>query len=108
MLITARKPYCVSAHGACSRELPQPKLSPASRTCAPCASRLVQHEVRLRIARGVVAPVVEQLLVEALPCEVVFRKRAGMIWSVSTLFDGSGTMRLSKLVNGFIAVSSRR
>ena len=27
-----------------------------------------------------------------------------MIWSVSTLFIGSGTMRLSKLVNGFIAV----
>src|SRR5271165_4503247 len=32
VLITARKPYCVSAHGACSRELPQPKLSPASST----------------------------------------------------------------------------
>src|ERR1700754_4058685 len=29
VLITARKPYCVSAQGACSRELPQPKLSPA-------------------------------------------------------------------------------
>ena len=26
-----------SAHGACSREEPQPKLSPASRICAPCA-----------------------------------------------------------------------
>src|ERR1017187_6432847 len=35
VLITARKPNCVSAHGACSRELPQPKLSPASSTCAP-------------------------------------------------------------------------
>src|ERR1700722_11476808 len=32
VLITARNPYCVSAQGACSRELPQPKLSPASKT----------------------------------------------------------------------------
>ena len=37
VLTTARKPNCVSAHGACSRELPQPKLSPASSTCAPRA-----------------------------------------------------------------------
>ena len=35
VLITARKPNWVSAQGACSRELPQPKLSPASRICAP-------------------------------------------------------------------------
>ena len=40
--------------------------------------------------------------------EVVFRKRAGMIWSVSILLMASGTTRLSKLVNGFIVVSSRR
>src|SRR5580698_1076916 len=32
VLITARKPYCVNAQGACSRELPHPKLSPASKT----------------------------------------------------------------------------
>src|SRR5579872_815356 len=38
VLMTARKPYCVSAHGACSRELPQPKLSPASRIFAAFAS----------------------------------------------------------------------
>jgi len=47
VLTTARKPNCVSAHGACSRELPQPKLSHhagqgagrggqrAGRKCAP-------------------------------------------------------------------------
>ena len=66
VLITARNPNCVSAHGACSRELPQPKLSPASRISAPFASRLIQDEVRLRIAVGVVPPVVEQLLVQTL------------------------------------------
>ena len=30
---TARKPYWVSAQGACWCELPQPKLSPARRIC---------------------------------------------------------------------------
>src|SRR5271165_5965470 len=33
VLMTARNPYWSSAQGACSRELPQPKLSPASRIC---------------------------------------------------------------------------
>ena len=65
VLITARKPNCVSAQGACSRELPQPKLSPASRICGALGARLVQDEIGLGIALGVVAPVVEELLVEA-------------------------------------------
>jgi len=34
----ARKPKAVSAHGACSRDDPQPKLRPARRICAPSAS----------------------------------------------------------------------
>ena len=34
----ARKPQSTSAHGACSREEPQPKLSPARRIFAPFAS----------------------------------------------------------------------
>ena len=34
--MTTRSPQPTSAHGACSREEPQPKLSPASKTCAPC------------------------------------------------------------------------
>ena len=33
--ISARKPYCSSAHGACSREEPQPKFLRASRMEAP-------------------------------------------------------------------------
>ena len=33
--ITVWKPYCSSAHGACSREEPQPKFSRASRMEAP-------------------------------------------------------------------------
>ena len=34
----ARMPHEVSAHGACSRDEPHPKLSPASRTWRPCIS----------------------------------------------------------------------
>ena len=64
--MTARNPNCVSAQGACSRELPQPKLSPASRICASLASGRVQDEVRLGPALGVVAPVVEELVAQAL------------------------------------------
>ena len=37
VLTTARNPNPVNAHGACSREEPQPKLSPAMRICAPAA-----------------------------------------------------------------------
>ena len=65
VLITARNPKPVSAHGACSRDEPQPKLSPASRICAPCGIGRVQDEVRLRRTVGVVAPVGEQRGAEA-------------------------------------------
>ena len=34
----ARMPYAVSAHGACSRDDPAPKLSPASRIARPAIS----------------------------------------------------------------------
>ena len=36
--ITTRKPWSSSAHGACSREEPQPKLRPATRIDAPAYS----------------------------------------------------------------------
>ena len=65
VLITARNPNWVSAQGACSRELPQPKLSPASRICSVLAARRIQDEIRFRISLRVIAPVAEELLVEA-------------------------------------------
>src|ERR1700730_11202200 len=40
VLMMALNPYCTKAHGACSRELPQPKLSPVIRICAPLAEGL--------------------------------------------------------------------
>ena len=60
VLMTARMPKSSSAHGACSRDEPQPKLRPATSTWQPCGLRLVQHEVGLRLAGLVVAPVGEQ------------------------------------------------
>ena len=47
---TARKPKSWSAQGACSREEPQPKLSPATSTAQPSASG------RLRTKSGRGAP----------------------------------------------------
>jgi hypothetical protein len=35
VLMTARMPKSTSAHGACSREEPQPKLRPATRMLQP-------------------------------------------------------------------------
>ena len=65
VLMTAWKPKSCSAQGACSREEPQPMLRPATRMRAPCGLGFVQHEVGLRIAGGVVAPVGEQVFAEA-------------------------------------------
>ena len=45
---TARMPASTSAHGACSRDEPQPKLSPATRIVQPCAS----GRFRTNSARG--------------------------------------------------------
>jgi len=55
-------------------QLPQPKLSPASRICAPAARR-VENKIRLLAAIGVVAPVAKQILIQTLFRDV-FRKRA--------------------------------
>ncbi len=66
VLITARNPYCVSAHGACSRELPQPKLSPASRIWQAFASGLFRMKSGFGVAVGVVAPVAEKLIAQAV------------------------------------------
>ena len=42
VLMTARIPQPVNAQGACSRDEPQPKLSPATRICAPWYSGLLR------------------------------------------------------------------
>jgi hypothetical protein len=62
--ITQRMPKSSSAHGACSRDEPQPKLSPATRICA-FDRRLVEHEIGVLVAVVVIAHLVEQVLAEA-------------------------------------------
>ena len=62
----ARNPYWFSAHGACSREDPQPKFLPVMRIVAPRVLRLVQFKVGIFcLAVVVVAPVEKQKLAEA-------------------------------------------
>ena len=62
----ARMPQAVSAHGACSRDEPAPKLSPTSRICAAGHPRLVEDERRV-LERAVLLepPVAEERLGEA-------------------------------------------
>ncbi len=66
VLITARNPYCVRAQGACSRLLPHPKLSPARRIWDRLGFWRVQDEIRFGLAFGVVTPVKEKLIAEAV------------------------------------------
>ena len=72
--MTLRKPYCSSAHGACSRDEPQPKFSRASEHRRALVARLVQHEIRIertlavvhvRLAAIEIAPLVEEVRAEA-------------------------------------------
>jgi hypothetical protein len=55
-------PYSASAHGACSREEPQPKFLPATRMEAPRILRLIPNEIRVRFSVSQVTPVIEQEL----------------------------------------------
>ena len=65
--ITASKPKSASAHTACSRDEPQPKLLPASSTRAsPVASKRAPRQSANSCAPSPARP-------------VVFKKRAGMI-----------------------------
>ena len=88
----ALKPKSSSAHGACSRELPQPKLARVSNTSALVA-RLVQDEIGiLRTQRAIlpgladihVTPLVESVRAEPGTLDRL-QNCLGMIASVSTL-----------------------
>jgi hypothetical protein len=63
--ITQRMPKSSSAQGACSRDDPQPKFSPATRICAFAIGGLVQDEIGDLVAVVVIAHLVEQVLAEA-------------------------------------------
>ena len=101
-----------SAHGACSREEPQPKFLRASRIVRALVARLVEHEVRVSgvacpcpARRVEVAPGVEQ--VRPKPVRLIdFRNCFGMIASVSTLARSSGATRPFRTVNFSMPSSS--
>src|SRR5262252_1936844 len=100
--MTARKPNCCKAHGACSREDPEPKLRPLTRTLAAWCSGLFSTKSgfgdpsgrnRQSKNRPASKPVRAMLL----------RNCLGMIWSVSTSTRSSGATRPVWRVNGSIA-----
>ena len=85
--VVEQRPGRVLARGAAA------EVAAGDQHLAARGRGLVQHEVGLRRAVGVVAPVGEQRAAEALARRWCVRKRAGMIWSVSMLVDGSTTVR---------------
>src|SRR4051812_30744442 len=89
----ARKPACWSAQGACSREEPQPKLSPATSTEPSANSVRFSTKFgsfwRQRSKRNWPQPV----------RSIRLRWTAGMIWSVSTFVRYSGTTLPAWVVN---------
>src|SRR5213080_1718309 len=96
--ITQVMPKSLSAHGACSREEPQPKLSPATRILAlryadllstKSGFSLPSSRYRFSAKRPLPSPV--RL--------IVLRYCLGMIMSVSTLIIFSGAATPSNLVN---------
>ena len=96
--MTARNPQPANAQGACSREEPQPKLSPASRT-APRSIRGGSRQIRVGAAVRQIAPARKTIPRPTQPIGH-FQKRAGMIWSVSTSSHGSGMTREVSVLNG--------
>src|ERR1700682_5719097 len=101
--MTVRNPYCCSAHGACSRDEPEPKLRPEIKTLAPAYWGLLSTKsgfgepsdsTRESKKRPFSKPVRAMLL----------RNCLGMIWSVSTSTRSSGATRPVWWVKGSIGV----
>mmetsp|Transcript_14927 Transcript_14927/g.59858 ORF Transcript_14927/g.59858 Transcript_14927/m.59858 type:complete len:221 (+) Transcript_14927:1053-1715(+) len=117
---TTTRPASLMAHGACSREEPQPKLSPATRILArflgsPCA---VQGS-RLRTKSGLRSGASPRATPSGLwyrssakaanprPVRLmVLRYSLGMIMSVSTFWMSSGAARPSTMPIDFEAKST--
>ena len=103
---TARNPKSASAHGACSRELPQPKFHPATSTRAVAPTGVF----RMNSGRTAPSASARQSANRCAPSPVrlvVFRKRAGMIWSVSMLSRPIATAGPSNRVSGSRIVLTR-
>src|SRR3546814_511225 len=91
--MTTRMPRSPSAHAACSRLDPQPKLSPAIRIGAPLKSAL-SNRLSGSARRLSNAP-------RPMPSRVVvFSQCAGMITSVSTFLSPNGIARPSTWFSG--------
>src|SRR5690554_2799026 len=91
------------AHAACSREEPQPKFLPATSTLPAYVgsfitkSALGRLSLSKRQSRNKFSPKPSRV--------VAFRKRAGMIWSVSIFSMGIGTTLDVNVLNFFIVLN---
>src|SRR5690554_7036360 len=85
------------AHAACSREEPEPKFLPPTNIFP-----LYVGSFNTKSALGVLSGWYRQSRKRLSPKPsraVAFKKRAGMIWSVSTFSIGSGTAGDSRVTN---------
>src|SRR5450759_3671955 len=96
----ARMPHARSAQGACSREEPEPKLSPTRRIWRPALCGSSMNETGSRRFPSGVKRQSKKSASARFALSVILRKRAGQIWSVSMLARGIGITRLVVLTNG--------
>src|ERR1035437_4769687 len=96
----ARMPHARSAHGACSREEPEPKLSPTSRICLPALTGSSMKDGGTRRAPSGVKRQSKNSASARFALSVILRNRAGQIWSVSMLDREMAMTRLVVLLNG--------
>src|SRR5215212_3479763 len=98
VVMTAWIPHATSAHGACSRDDPQPKLTPASRILRPYIWGLSRTNVGSFRPPSASYRQSRKSASARPSLSVTFRNRAGTIWSVSMFSTGRGMTALVKLV----------
>src|ERR1035437_5932258 len=96
----APMPHARSAHRACSREEPEPKLSPTSRICLPALTGSSMKDGGTRRAPSGVKRQSKNSASARFALSVILRNRAGQIWSVSMLDREMAMTRLVVLLNG--------
>src|SRR5216684_3845649 len=99
--MTARKPACCRAHGACSRDEPEPKLRPETRMLAPWYWGLFSTKSGLGEPSGSVRQSKNRPASKPVRA-MLLRNCLGMIWSVSTSTRSSGATRPVWRVNASI------
>ncbi len=96
--MTQRIPKSSSAHGACSRDEPQPKLWAATKICAPLYAGLLSTKSGFSEPSSLYRRSLKRFLPKPV-FFIVFKNRAGIIRSVSQLTISMGAATAVKVLN---------